>query len=236
MSKNYNNLWVFGDSFCSTNLAVDPKQSFWGLAAQTLAVDRVVNTSWPGNSWTSVQQTLIGQQQEYCWETDYFLIGIPPLERLTVFDNHKDTKYTRQVLSKDWSIQHETVLCHNGLEIIKGHEAKDMILHLDRSWLETQTLNSIFLLTQWLDSKNANYVIHSLGKAFDADNMWGPTVFNLQYCKDHPRCILFENTYNSININLNKPVDFGLYGWNGHHGPAGNKHFFEFSLKDKLTC
>ena len=153
-----------------------------------------------------------------------------------MFDNHKDTRYNRQVLTRDWSVQNEPVLCHRGLEIIKGHEAQNMAIYLDRSWLETLALNSIFLLSQWLDSKKANYVIHTLGKAFDANNIWDPTTFNLKYCKSHSRCILFENTYNSVNINLNKPVDFDRYGWLGHHGPAGNKHFFESSLKDKLTC
>jgi hypothetical protein len=234
LPKEYNKLWVFGDSYCTTGFFVDPQDSFWGLAAEYLHADKIVNTSWSGNSWTSVQQTLIGQQQEYNWEQDYFLIGIPVLERLTVFDNYKDTQYKRQVLSKDWTVQDEPLLCHTGLEIIKGHLAQNMAIYLDRAWVETQTLNSIFLLTQWLDSKKANYVIHTLGKAFDANNMWGPTTFNLGYCKDHPRCILFENTYNSVNINLNKPVDFDQYRWNGHHGPAGNKHFFETSLKDKL--
>jgi hypothetical protein len=234
LPKEYNKLWVFGDSYCTTGLYVDPQDSFWGLAAKYLNVDKIINTSWSGNSWTSVQQTLIGQQQEYNWEQDYFLIGIPVLERLTVFDNYKDTRYNRQVVSKDWTVQDEPLLCHTGLQIIKGHNAQNMAIYLDRSWVETQTLNSIFLLTQWLDSKKANYVIHTLGKTFDDNNIWGPTTFNLGYCKDHPRCILFEKTYFSVNINLNKPVDFDQYGWNGHHGSAGNKHFFETSLKDKL--
>ena len=234
MQKNCKTLWVFGDSYSTPEYCVPPQQSFWGLVAEHLRAERIINSSWPGNSWYSVQHTLIGQQTEYNWDEDYFLIGIPPIERLTVFDNYKDTKYNRSVFSKNWTKTTESLLCHSGLEIIRGHEAQKMAIYLDRSWVETQALNSIFLLTQWLDFKRAKYLILNLSKPFDANNYWGPTTFNLEYCKQHSKCVLFENTYFSSNENLNKPIDFAQHGWMGHHGPMGNKHFFEISIKDKL--
>lgn len=228
-------LWVFGDSYTTPNFCVAPEDSFWGLAAKHLSAETIINLSWSGCSWTSVQHNLISKQKEYNWKEDFFIIGMPPLERLTVFDNYKDTKYHCDVYNtSNWQKCQELLPCHNGLETIAGQVARDLVIYSDRSWLETQVLNSVFLLTQWLDSKHARYVIVNLSKPLDSDNMWGPTIFNLGYCKEHPRCILFDNTYFSVNENVHKPVDFNQYGWMGHHGADGNKHFFKVSVKDKL--
>jgi len=45
---------------------------------------------------------------------------------------------------------------------------------------------------------------------------------------NHQKCILFEDTYHGINIGVNRPADSDMP--EGHHGPAGNKYFFENSL------
>lgn len=231
----YKKLWVFGDSYTTPNFCVDPENSFWGLTAKHIDADTVINLSWPGCSWTSVQHNLIGQQSEYNWNEDFFIIGMPPLERFTVFDNYKDTKYQRHVFTHKWEHQQELLHCHNGLETIAARDDRNLVIYSDRSWAETQALNSVFLLTQWLDSKNANYLIVNLSKPLDIDNRWGPTIFNLDYCIKHPHCILFNDTYFSVNENIHKPVDFHEHGWMGHHGPDGNKQFFEVSIKNKLT-
>ena len=39
----------------------------------------------------------ISMQHEYDWTNDFLIIGIPPLERLTVFDNYKDTYYNKHI-------------------------------------------------------------------------------------------------------------------------------------------
>jgi hypothetical protein len=90
----------------------------------------------------------------------------------------------------------------------------------------------VFFLTTWLDSIKANYLILNLGKDLDKNNQWGPSEFVLQYCMSHPRVILFEGTYHGINIGVNKPADSDTP--EGHHGPAGNKYFFEKSLLPKI--
>jgi hypothetical protein len=227
-------LWVFGDSYTTPNYYVSPEESFWGLAAKHLAAEDVINSSWLGSSWTSVQHNLISQQAEYNWEEDFFIIGMPPLERLTVFDNYKNTQYQRHAFTNNWHHKLESLQCHTGLETVSGHQVQDLVIYSDRSWLETQVLNSVFLLTQWLDSKRANYLIVNLSKPLDLNNVWGPTVFNLDYCRTHPRCVLFKDTYFSVNENLHQPADFKQHGWMGHHGAAGNNHFFEVSIKHKL--
>ena len=236
MLKEYNKLWVFGDSFATPDVYVTPEDSFWGLTAQHLKIGVIKNCARPGNSLDSVCQLLIGMQAQYDWDHDLFLIGIPPLERITVFDDFKDTAYFgHDIDTNTWTNTSFKIPYHHGLVSLHNYgNDKELIILSDRSWVETQTLRTIFLLTTWLDSKNANYLIVNLSKPLDKDNLWGPSEFVLPYCQNHNRCILFENTYYSVNVNLNEPPDFARYGWNGHHGPAGNAHFFETSIKDKL--
>ena len=94
MLKKYNKLWVFGDSYATPFFHVKPADSFWGLAAQALEVNTVMNCSRIGNSFSSVQQLLIGMSQEIDWYNDMIFVGIPPLERITIFNNNDvDTPY-----------------------------------------------------------------------------------------------------------------------------------------------
>jgi hypothetical protein len=229
--KKYHKLWVFGDSFSTPDYWVEPQKSFWGLVGLYLNCDSIENLSWAGNSFDSVTHMLVGMSSQYDWQKDFFIIGVPPLERFTVFDNHKDTLYQSQVYKiPDWKVTQEKIHCHHGLENKRIEQFKDLSLVEDRSWTETRMLTSIFLLTQWLDRKNANYLIVNLSKPFDLNNQWGPSEFVLPYCNQHSKCILFDNTYYSVNYGKNKPADFDKYGWMGHHGSAGNKCFFEESI------
>ena len=236
MLKDYNKLWVFGDSYTTPGVCVNPQDSFWGLTAQHLKIGSIRNCSKPVNSFDSVCHLLISMQDQFDWNTDVFLIGIPPLERITVFDNFKDTAYFgHEIDTNTWTSNLFKIPYHHGLIGMQNYgRDKELIIHSDRSWVETQALRTIFLLTTWLDSKNANYLIVNLSKPMDKDNVWGPSEFVLPFCQNHSRCILFDDTYHSVNVNLNEPADFKQYGWNGHHGPAGNAHFFETSIKDKF--
>ena len=236
MLKDYNRLWVFGDSYTTPDFCVSPQESFWGLTAQHFKIGSIKNCSRQVNSFDSVCHLLISMQDQFDWNTDLFLIGIPPLERITVFDNFKDTAYFgHEIDTTTWTSNRFKISYHHGLIVMQNYGSdKEMIIHSDRSWLETQTLRTIFLLTTWLDSKNANYLIVNLSKPMDKNNLWGPSEFVLPYCQNHNRCILFEDTYYSVNLNLHEPADFKRHGWHGHHGPAGNAHFFETSIKDKL--
>ena len=235
MLKNCNKLWVFGDSYTTPNVCVSPQESFWGLAAKHLNVNEIVNCSWPGNSVTSVFHMLVSMQQQYNFNEDFLIIGIPPLERLTVFDNFKDTRYNATCFKTNtWNETKKQLDCHTGLQIIKGHDAQQMVVYEDRAWTETYTLTTLFLITAWLDSMSAQYLVVNLSKPFDSENKWGPSEFVLPYGENHKRCILFEDTYYSVNLNLHEPPDFKKYGWCGHHGAAGNAHFFETSIKGKL--
>lgn len=231
-------LYVFGDSYTTPGCCVEPRESFWGLSAEYLKLDEIFNVSREANSFDSVCQNLIGAQNQYNydWNNDWFIIGVPPLERVTLFDDHKNTQHRGYFYNpRTWEEHVTTVECHRGLvsEKFFGHD-KFLIMHQDRSWLETQVLREIFLLTQWLDSKGANYLICNLSKPLMKDNWWGPSEFVLTQLLEHPRCILFDNTYFSVNYEINKPGDYDLYGWEGHHGPEGNKRYYEMSIEPKL--
>jgi len=235
LKKEYNKLWVLGDSFTTPGYCVEPKDSFWGLTAQHLNVKQIMNCSWVGNSFGSVQHMLINQQLQFNWKHDFLIIGIPPLERLTVFDNYKDTRHNGHCIDPaTWDNSLFQIDCHTGLDIIRGHDAQIMVIHQDRSWVETQTLNSIFLLTSWLDSVDANYVIVNLSKSLNEHCTWNPNAFVLPYVAEHSKCIVFRDTYYGVNFEKIKPVDFDQYSWSGHHGPAGNQNFFENSLLPTL--
>lgn len=236
MLKKYNRLWVFGDSYTTPNICVEPQSSFWGLIADELDVETVVNCSRPKISFDSVCQMLVGEQQRYNFEQDFFVIGIPPLERITIFDDHKNTAMISSVFdTKNWTSESNNILSHNGLVNLQYKELDRLsILISDRSWVETQVLRQIFLITQWLDSCNANYIIVNLSKNLDSNNHWGPSQYILDYCLNHSRCVLFENSFYDVNLNINQPSDYAEFGWHGHHGPNGNRHFFEKSIKNKL--
>lgn len=235
MSKSYNKLWVFGDSYTTPEYYVRSVDSFWGLTAQAANISEVKNCSWLGSSFDSVCHMLISMQDQYDWDNDLFIVTMPPLERHTVFDNYKDTRYYGfDVDANSWKSTKFSIECHTGLEVIHGHEAQNMVIYYDRSWLETQVLSKLFLLTTWLDSKNANYVVVNLGKNLDENNSWGPSSFVLPWALQQERCILFKDSYYHINLDINKPADYAKHGWHGHHGAAGNRYFFEKSLLPTL--
>ena len=232
-----NKLYVFGDSYTTPYVCVDPQDSFWGLAGKHLGVEQIINVSRIGNSFDSICQLLIGMQDQYKynWKEDFFIIGLPPLERITIFDDHKDTEYKSTIFHQDWNKTDTTIEAHRGL-VSKQFYGEDqfLITYADRSWTETQILRELYLLTKWLDGVGANYLICNLSKPLLEDNWWGPSEFVLRHNIDHDRCLLFDNTYYSVNYNIHKPADYDLYGWTGHHGAEGNKLYYETSIKDKL--
>ena len=233
-----NKLYVIGDSYTTPYYCVDPQESFWGLAGKELGVEQIVNVSQPGYSFESICQLLIGMQNQYKydWQKDFFIIGLPPLERITIFDNHKDTEAKSTIFNQDWIETSTTIEAHRGLESKHFYgEDQFLITYSDRSWTETNILRKIYLLTKWLDSVDANYLITNNSKPLDKENVWGPSEFVLKHAIDHDRCLLFKNTYYSVNYNVHKPIDYDQYGWYGHHGAKGNQLFYETSIKDRLS-
>jgi len=231
LKRNWHKLWVFGDSYTTPYECVHPSESFWGEFAHRAQIPLVNNCSRRKNSFDSVMQLVIGCHQQYDWQHDVLLIGIPPLERITVFDDFKNTAYTaRRFFTDTWMEEEFDVLCHRSLISLHGYEQGTTVAYHMRTWTEVQAMRQVFLLTQWLDSVQAEYFIINLEQPWDKNNHWPPSEFLLDYCLKHPRCILFDHTYRGINIDINPPADFEQHGWAGHHGAAGNEYFLEQSL------
>lgn len=234
LSKTYRNLWVFGDSYSTPTVCVEPSESFWAKVGKALGVEKIYNCSWPGNSIDSVIHTLISQSDQYDWSADFFLIGIPPLTRLTAVSGDSTKSYHRFVFdSAIQQIDRQMMLCHHGLENVSILNKPNLIDFYDPTWNEIQACRWIFLLNQWLDVQGTNYLIINLSKDFQ-DDQPATGEFLLQKCFSHPKNILKGKTYWGINYGVNQPADFDQFGWAGHHGPIGNKNFFENSLLPKL--
>lgn len=235
MLKKYRNLWVFGDSFATPGYCVEPQDSYWMLTAQALGVETVYNYARVANSFEAVTHALVTDSIEYDWTCDFLLIGVPPVARLALVS--KDTTYShhRQVFDVNANkIEDQQVLCLHGIESISFYNDPTAIRFEDPSWTQIQALRTIFLLNAWLDSKNANYLIVNLSKEYFVDHP-ASGEFLINQCRVHSRNIIFDDTYYSVNFGINKPADFDQYGWHGHHGPDGNKHFFNKSIYPKLT-
>ena len=239
MSKQYETLYVFGDSFSTPFYEVDPKDSYWGLLANHADIPNVVNYSFGGNAWEGVMQSLIGVSSGIDFQTSLIIVAIPPLERRLRFDNYQNTEHLFYTFNQNWDsfpVPNEHM---RGLEVLsgfrKGSVRDEISLFADRSWLETVLMRELFLVTKWLDSIDANYfIINTNAKDLDKENFWGPSATVLPYMLDHPR-MMFEDTYHSINQEDNiQPADYGDHGWMGHHGPEGNANFFQKSLLPQL--
>jgi hypothetical protein len=131
LSKKYHKLWVFGDSYSTPYVCVDPKESFWGLLASYLSIGTIKNCSRPVNSFDAVCQLVVGLQTEIMWNTDLVLIGIPPLERITVFDNYKNTEYLGHTIDTyTWSDEQFDIPAHRGLVSLQNYGTdKELIIH-----------------------------------------------------------------------------------------------------------
>lgn len=204
------------------------------LVGQTLGVDKIYNYSWPGNSLDSVVHTLISDSDDYDWSRDFFLIGVPPLVRLTVVSDDDKKSYHRNVFDSQGNrLVQELILCHHGLENKQFYQDPIAVRFEDPTWTVIQACRLIYLVNSWLDSHRANYLILNLSKDFQNDQP-ATGKFLLDKCLSHPNNILSGDTYYGVNYGVNEPKDYDQYGWNGHHGESGNLYYFEKSVKPRL--
>jgi len=235
LSKKYNKLWIFGDSYSTPYVCVDPCDSFWMLTAQQLNTNTVYNYSRSGNSFEAVVHAVVSESAQYDWENDFFLIGIPPLSRLALVSKDDTYSHHRQVFDIDSNkIDEQMILCLHGIESISFYNDPTAVRFEDPQWTQIQALRTVFLLNAWLDSKNANYLIINLSKDFIVDQA-STGEFLINSGINHPRNSIAGDTYYNVNLNINKPADFDLYGWLGHHGPIGNKYYFDNVLYPRLV-
>ena len=233
-------LHIFGDSYSTPGFCVEPCDSFWGLLANDLGnnIDAVENWSWPGNNIDSIGHTIVSSI-DYFDSTDYLLIGVPPIQRLTMFNPDKDRQPTKTIYYNNNLLDNNTeyISCHRGLAQYSVHEMDRQFITLwNTSWIEAQVLRQLLTLDAFLTTKiiKSNVIYFNLSVPFQPLTSW-PTLCNLQHqALENNRMVLFDNTYYSVNLDKHKPEDFDNHGWMGHHGAAGNKNYYELVIKPKV--
>jgi len=226
-------LFVYGDSYSTPGFCVDPKDSWWGLMAQTLQVGTVENYSWPGNNVDSISHVIVagaGFSPE-----DYVVIGVPPIERFTVFDPDGHAPSVHKFFGNLAPMDQQVLKEHDGLKQVTAHQlGQSYVMSWNRSWQEAQVLRELFLLKQYILGWTPNVLIVNLAEPFQPKTKW-PTLSSMQrrFLAD-PHSMLFDSTYYSVNKNVNRPVDFDTHGWHGHHDTVGNQHWFNTVLLPKM--
>lgn len=226
-------LHVFGDSYSTPGFCVKPRESWWGLIASALNVNGVVNYSWPGNNIDSISHLIVAEPKFSC--DDYVVIGVPPIERFTTHDPEGIPPKCHVLFGNLEPMYQLDLPTHSGLRQVATHQlGQGYVMSWNRSWQEAQVLRQLFLLSQYINSWTSKYLIVNLAEPFQPKTDW-PTLSSMQikFLAD-PHSILFDDTYFSANKNLNRPVDFETHGWHGHHGPAGNQHWFDTVLKPRI--
>ena len=227
-------MWVFGDSFATPDCFVPVRHSFWMLTAQKLAVKKIYNYARGGNSFESVVHALVCDSAEIDWKDDFIIVGIPALARSAVVSKDDGYSNHRQVFDTgSEKITEEMILALHGIESKSFYHDPTAIRFEDPQWTEIQALRIVFLLNAWLDAQKANYLICNLGKDF-IDAVPATGKFLMETCYKHPNNLVNGDTYYGVNVGVNKPVDFDKHGWAGHHGPAGNKRYFESAIYPRL--
>ncbi len=236
MSRN-STLNVFGDSYSTPDFCVDPTESFWGLAAKDLSLTKIVNYSYPGFSLDHNIHILLNEN--FNFEDDYFLIGIPPLIRYVAYKNNSDSKWTATTFNTEFAPVHIPV---NSLDNTLKFQFEQQFLNnkkeLDRfcaEWLDVQSLEKIFLLHQYLTLNKAKFLILNLSVPIVCQDMWPAGKGIMTKVRNLAECVIFDNTYQSVNYNDNiKPADFDQYQWMGHHGALGNLNWYNKIVKNKM--
>jgi hypothetical protein len=236
--KLYNNVYVFGDSYSTPKFCVDIEDSFWHLVADEVNATTIHNYSNSGNSLESIIHLITSDQESFDWN-GLFLIGIPPLERLAFWDEDKSSNYPLCVKTtiSDGNIHTDVIQSRETLINVNTWKlGKEYVTMESRDWTEAQALRDLYLLESWLThEKHANFVFVNLSKKFILNDLMLTSKVYINKIINMPNAIIFsDNTYHNINLNIHKPADYDEAGWNGHHGPDGNRNFYNNGLKPAL--
>jgi hypothetical protein len=233
-------LYVFGDSYSTTEY-VDPKDSFWGLAAKDLAIDTIYNFSFSGNCLDNIIHVLLNE--EYDFDNGYFLIGIPPLIRYSIWNhlNDNNPQFNKPVIrfDKDFnnSKQFFTSMQNVGSMQFAAsfNNDKEFVSYFSSQWSDVLNLEKIYLLDNYLKTKNCKFIIVNLSWCIGYHESWPSVKKIMASAKALSSCILFNDSFHDINLRDKiKPVDFSQFGDNGHYGNDGNTNWYNKVIKPKM--
>ncbi len=231
-------LYVFGDSFSTPGFCVEPKDSFWGATGKDLGVDKVVNYSHLGYSFDQIIHLLCNEQFDF--RDSYFLIGIPPIERLAFFEDSVNLKkQPARTFDADFEQTSITTDCVNGLNQYEYIEIfdkeKKFLSKYNYQWTEIQTCDKILLLHGYLKYQQAKFIITNLFVPFRYDDQWPLSRSVMSQLKQLKECVLFDDTYYSVNAEDKiQSVDREPGNYMGHHGAKGNANWYNKVIRPKM--
>lgn len=225
-------LQVLGDSYTSPNFFVEPKDSFWGLIANDLNTN-IINYSSPGFSFDAILHILLNQ--EFDFKNDFFIIGIPPTVRETVYKEGSGYNLYKTIIN-DNNIVTEPIACLENVDNIKISERYtdeyQKLYPFSPEWHDVQVLEKVYFVYQYLKSHQARFIILNLSVPFIYQDMWPAGQHVIRKIKQLKECVIFDNTYIGVNKQDKiKPPDFNQYGWQGHPGPEGNLNYYNKVVK-----
>ena len=235
------NLIVIGDSYTTPHFCVNPKDSFWGLAAKDLQVDNIINYSHSGLAFDLILHILLNEK--FDWDNSYFIIGVPPLARVGMFIDQTPPKrhsaYMYNQNFEEWKIGCNSLTNCKWLDYAEAFSKnKYFLANYNHGWQEVLTLEKILLTHSFLKMHNAKFIIANLTAPILLQETWEVSEQIMKTCNKLPECILFKNTQHDINqADGIKPVDRDPDDpdcWFGHHGPAGNLNWYQKVLHAKM--
>lgn len=234
MLTNSKKLNVFGDSYTTPGVCVDPLESFWGLMAQDLPISGIDNYSQTGFSLDHVIHILLNETFDF--DSDYFLIGVPPLLRYVEYSDSFNTTWNRTIFDNKFKQSTEKIESLSNTNRFKWIDrCKNQVVEYSAEWADVQALEKIYLLHQFLSSKKTKFMIVNLTRPIFFQDEWPAGKSIMLKTKQLSECILFDNTFYSTNYNDQiKPADYDQYGWVGHHGAEGNSNWYNKVIKPKM--
>lgn len=235
--RTYDDVYVFGDSYSTPNYCVDIEDSFWHSVGVEVGAKNVHNYSNVGNSIGGIVHLITSDQDNFNWN-GLFLIGIPPLERMTTCrEDVLPKNMRRSFTSSSGIISTHVIQSQQVLRDLQWRElGKEFVVVQERGWTEARVLRELYLLDSWLRlEKKANFVFVNLSKKLMPQDMWLPSKIYVDYFMKAKHAIMYsDKTYYDINLNVHKPTDYDIHGYMGHHGASGNENFYTNSLKPTL--
>lgn len=193
-----------GDGHASNgNWCPNIEDHYWYKIAQLFGCKHIINESRPGRS----NDMMIKLAMKHCLEnpklSTLYIINITTIFRFDLTSPHSHTLH--DILTKD------------------------AVDNLDFETIECTLYAHLIGLIEFLKIRNKQFLIINNGKNFIDDKLPMRDAF-VDYFKKEPRILnWFDNgrIWFQENVTKVKPVDYNLYGWNGHDGPTGHLLYFE---------
>lgn len=193
-----------GDGHSSNwNWCPDVKDHYWWrIAQEKYNCTKFINESLPGRS----NDAMIKLVMRHCLEnpnlSTLYFINVTTIFRIDITEPQSHTLH----------------------DILTPKAVSELNFEI----LECNLYANLIGLIEFLKARNKQFLIFNNSKTF-RDNLLPKRDRFVEYFKREPRIInWFEHSRATFHETVSKikPVDYNLYQWNGHDGPAGHDAYF----------